>query len=132
MTPRDLSRLAGVHPRLVQALTAVFDTLEAEGTPMFVVEGVRTVERQAALYAQGRTAPGPVVTYRDGVIRKSNHQPHDDGLGYAVDSAFAAFDPFAASHPWERYGELLRAQGVTWGGDWAMRDLPHAELTTTT
>lgn len=128
MTDRDLARLVGVNPVLISALEDVFSELAAQGTPMFIVEGVRTAARQAALYAQGRTAPGSIVTYKDGVIHKSNHQPHADGYGYAVDCAFSTSAPFAENNPWEQYGEALEKRGMTWGGRWKMHDTPHAEL----
>lgn len=128
MTDRDLARLHGVHPALVDAVRDIFSDMEAWGHPMFVVEGVRTVERQAALYAQGRTAKGPIVTYKDGVTHKSNHQPHADGYGYAVDCAFVDGNPFAQTHPWERFGQAAEQRGVSWGGRWKFMDQPHLEL----
>lgn len=128
MTTRDEQRLVGVHPQLVAALRVVFDQLDAEDAPLFVVEGLRTDARQAELYAQGRTTPGPIVTYKDGVTHKSNHQPKADGLGYAVDVAFIGPQPFDPRWPWETYGEALEAQGIAWGGRFKMVDKPHAEL----
>ncbi len=123
MTDCDLQRLQGVHPKLVSAVTNILGLL-----PMFVVMGVRTVAEQQALYAQGRTLPGPIVTFKDGVTHRSNHQSHPDGLGYAVDLAFVGTDPFNASHPWEQYGAAVEAAGLVWGGRWKMVDRPHAEL----
>lgn len=128
MTDRDRARLNGVHVALVNAITDVFLEMDRLGSPMFVVEGVRTRARQAALYAQGRSAPGPIVTYKDGVVHPSNHQPHRDGVGYALDAAFIGPEPFALSHPWEAYGEALERHGIAWGGRWSFADLPHAEL----
>lgn len=125
---RDRERLAGVHPKLIDSLDAIFGELRAADHPMFVVQGVRTAAQQQALYAQGRTTPGKIVTYKDGVIHKSNHQPHADGLGHAVDCAFSGPMPFAETHPWERYGKLVEAHGLKWGGRWGMKDLPHVEL----
>lgn len=46
----------------------------ALGRPFTVSEVFRTTERQKALYAQGRTKPGPIVTERDGVTNLSEHQ----------------------------------------------------------
>ena len=123
LTSRDQQRLQGVHPKLVAAVTAVINKL-----PMFVVMGVRTVAEQQALYAQGRTAPGHIVTYKDGVNHRSNHQPHADGLGHAVDLAFIGGDPFSPKHPWDAYGSIVEALGLVWGGRWKMVDRPHAEL----
>lgn len=129
MTDRDYARLAGVHPDLIAALTVVLAAMALAGTPMFVVQGVRTVQQQQALYAQGRTLPGHIVTQRDGIKRKSNHQPHEDGLGHAVDCAFIGPGPFADTHPWDQYGTLCEAQGLTWGGRWVgLVDRPHVEL----
>jgi peptidoglycan L-alanyl-D-glutamate endopeptidase CwlK len=131
MTERDSDRLKGVHPTLIKILAQVLDDMSLAGTPMFVVEGVRTVARQQELWHQGRDIHGKVigkvVTYKDGIVHRSNHQPHADGFGHAVDCAFVSVKPFDPHLPWDFYGELLEAQGVTWGGRWSMQDLPHAE-----
>jgi peptidoglycan L-alanyl-D-glutamate endopeptidase CwlK len=128
MTPRDRARLVGVHPALIEAVADILAELDAWGSPMFVVEGRRTVDRQAQLYAQGRTIAGPIVTYKDGQVHRSNHQAHADGFGHAVDCAFVDGDPFARTHPWQRFGDAVEARGLVWGGRWKMADLPHIEL----
>jgi peptidoglycan L-alanyl-D-glutamate endopeptidase CwlK len=124
-TARDVQRLHGVHPTVVAAITNILQTL-----PMFVVVGVRTTAQQQALYARGRTVSGAIVTYTDGVIRRSHHQRAVDGFGHAVDMAWIVKpggDPFNESHPWESYGILVEAAGLVWGGRWKMADRPHAE-----
>lgn len=129
VTDRDRTRLIGVHPALVEAITDVLNEMEQWGHPMFIVEGVRTVERQAELYAQGRTTSGPIVTHADGVVKRSKHQPKADGLGHAVDCAFLAGNPFAETHPWEQYGKAVEQRGLEWGGRWiSIMDKPHAQL----
>ncbi len=128
MTDRDHQRLIGVHPILLAAIIRVLDEMDAEKAAMFVVEGVRSDVRQAQLYAQGRTTPGQIVTYKNGTTNKSNHQPKADGLGYAVDCAFVGPQPFDPRLPWEKYGEALESYGIGWGGRFSMKDLPHAEL----
>lgn len=78
----SLSKLKGVHPNLIKVLeSAIIDT----PIDYMIVEGVRTNKRQQDLYAQGRTKPGQIVTYADGVKNKSNHQPKNDNYGYAID-----------------------------------------------
>jgi peptidoglycan LD-endopeptidase CwlK len=128
-------RLAGVHPVLVAAITSVLTEMAEHGSPMMVTNGVRTVEEQKQLYAQGRTTPGPIVTHCDGVTTRSNHQPHADGFGHAVDCAFVDEhgDPrWVDSDPWDLYGARVRAHGLHWGGLWTRPDRPHAELLETT
>jgi peptidoglycan L-alanyl-D-glutamate endopeptidase CwlK len=118
-TPRDHLRLVGVHPTLVAAILSILDTL-----PMFVVCGLRTAEQQHALWLQV-----PKVTEKDGYLRKSNHQPHLDGLGHAVDCAWTGGEPFGLLHDWSLYGAAVKAHGLVWGGDWVgLVDRPHAEL----
>ncbi len=104
--------------------------MAAQGHRLFVVQGVRTLAEQVALYARGRTMPGHIVTMKDGIRHRSNHQARSDGKGHAVDCAFFFVpDPFAASLPWETYGLLVEAQGLIWGGRWTHpHDSPHAEL----
>ena len=68
LTARDLKRLEGVDPRLVKVVKRAFDLWDdSQGlngpVRLMVLEGLRTKERQAELYAQGRTAPGKVVTW---------------------------------------------------------------------
>lgn len=126
MTIRDHDRLIGVHPVLISVIASVLDEMDADGHQMFVIDGVRTYARQAELYAQGRTSQGPIVTYKDGVMHRSNHQQRD-GFGWAVDCGFTGPQPFDLRHPWETYGKALESRGITWGGRWSMKDLPHAE-----
>lgn len=109
--------------------------MAALGFPMKIVQGLRTVEEQQALFAQGRTKPGKIVTKADGVSNRSNHQAGPDGLGRAVDCAFvddkntALDETWADSSPWAAYGALAKAVGLQWGGDWkGINDRPHIEL----
>ena len=127
-----MNRLAGVHPVLIQKVQRVLSTMAAAGHPMLVTDGLRTAARQVALYAQGRTLPGRIVTHCDGLHTKSNHQPHADGFGYAVDCAFVvdgqpSWDEML---PWHLYGAAAKAEGLRWGGDWPApkTDKPHCEL----
>lgn len=124
-------KLAGVHPKLRYYVARIIDAMDALGFTMIVTDGVRTAAEQAALYAQGRTAPGAIVTQADGVVKKSNHQLHADGCGHAVDCCFLVDGkPSWDDHlPWATYGACAKALGLTWGGDWAtIHDRPHIEL----
>ncbi len=132
------ARLAGVHPNLVQVVEAAADGLPFD---LAVVEGLRSEARQAQLYAQGRTTPGPKVTW----TMASKHRRQADGYGHAVDlapfvggkidwTAGARFDAIAHA-----IFAAARAAGVAvrWGADWdrdgnprerGETDSPHFEL----
>jgi len=130
---RSLDRLNGVNTRLV---SVVHRALELSTVDFTVVEGLRSKQRQAQLYAQGRTTAGKIVTW----TLKSKHI---DGL--AVDLA-----PFADgkidwsdSKKFDAIGAAMKKAaaelGVTirWGADWdrdgrlrekGESDSPHFEI----
>lgn len=124
-------KLAGVHPEVASRVVRVLAAMAALGFPMTVVAGVRSSTEQAALYAQGRTAPGPIVTRADGVVKTSNHQVWADGVGHAVDCVFVDAQgqlSWSESFPWAAYGACAEAVGLTWGGSWrSFPDRPHVE-----
>lgn len=135
MTERDSQRLAGVHPELVAKIEKILDAMRVLGFPMMIVAGVRSLEEQQRLFAQGRTAPGAIVTNADGLRATSNHQVKGDGFGHAVDCAFvddpttARVETWDPRQPWDLYGLMAESLGLSWGGRWKrFPDKPHLEL----
>lgn len=132
---RSLDSLKGVHPDLVKVMTEAIKTSQYDFT---ITDGVRTTEKQKALYAQGRTVPGNIVTNTDGVKKKSNHQPKQDGFGYAVDlypfvngkvdlNDKVKLLPIIAKHILDTAISLNIK--IEWGGSWkSIIDKPHFEL----
>lgn len=91
------------------------------GHRVFITQTLRTSEDQAALYAQGRTRPGKVVTNS-----KPGHSWHE--VGRAFDIAFKTPDNEVTwDGPWEMVGILGESQGLSWGGHWPHPDRPHFE-----
>lgn len=134
---RSESNLKGVHPNLVKVLKAAIQSSPVDFT---IVEGVRTTKRQQELYALGRTRKGRIVTYADGIRKKSNHQPKMDGFGYAVD-IYPFVNGKVQVHEKDTIKNLttiaqhIKATAkkmkiaITWGGDWRKPyDPPHFEL----
>ncbi len=68
---REMERnIAKLTPEFRERLQRVMERMKQEfGHDVTIVETVRSPERQAALFAQGRTTPGPVVTW----TRDSKH-----------------------------------------------------------
>ncbi len=140
---RSLDNLVGVHPNLVKILKASITDSPVDFT---ITEGLRTAQKQQEYYSWGRTKKNPntgkmtKVTYADGIKRKSNHQPKDDGYGYAVD-LYPYFDDKVqvqgdavilaleeiADHIKKKAKEL--GIKIVWGGDWKKPyDPPHFQL----
>ena len=130
---RSEKRLEGLNEALVSVVRRAAKRLPFA---LFVVEGLRTRERQAELYAQGRTKPGRKVTW-------TLHSKHLEGravdlaplINGAIDWAdLSKFDAIAKAMQ-----DAAKEVGVTvrWGGDWDMdgqprergeSDSPHFEL----
>lgn len=72
------ARLSKVHPVLAAKVKQMAVTLATEGIIIRVTQGLRTYQEQDALYAQGRTTPGNIVT--NAIGGKSYHN-----YGLAVD-----------------------------------------------
>jgi peptidoglycan L-alanyl-D-glutamate endopeptidase CwlK len=110
---------------LATAIPKILAAMNALGFPMVITYTLRTAAEQQALYAQGRTAPGKIVTELDGIIKQSKHQS-----GRAADLAFLkdGKPSWDDSFPWACYGACAKALGLTWGGDWhSIPDRPHIE-----
>ena len=94
-----------------------------------MVEGYRSLTRQQELFAQGRTTPGEIVTWKDGVKHPSNHQSC-----LAADLAFERGGHLTWDVPhaaWEYLQHLAHTHGLTSGADWTtFKDRPHVEWPT--
>lgn len=120
---RDTSKL---HPRLQAKIIELKAICEAKGLKIGVSECLRTVKEQDALYAQGRTKPGKIVTNAKGSSYSSMHQwgvafdfYRNDGKG-----AYNNGDSF-----FNKVGKLSQSIGLEWGGNWkSIKDLPHFQL----
>jgi hypothetical protein len=98
---------------------------ELTGHEWHMMEGYRSQERQAWLYASGRTRPGPIVT------KKAHASWHAAGL--AADSA-----PIKNGQAWygapRHWWELLRQVGREHGlinPAWGFGDLGHLQIADT-
>lgn len=102
------------------------------GIPLTVTFTARSMATQAALYAQGRTRPGPIVTNA-----RPGYSYHNFGLALDVVPTELLALPRWGDTPehqaradalWNTVGAIGKAIGFRWGGDFtAIRDRPHFE-----
>lgn len=122
MTKRTIENLAGLNRKFkAQAesfLAACEPICERHGITIEVISGLRSWQQQAALYAQGRTKPGPIVTKaRAGSSWHNYGLAIDLGLfagGKYLDSA----DPKRADRIYRELGALAASMGIEWAGNW--------------
>lgn len=95
--------------------------------------GHRTPDEQLKLYKQGRTMPGKIVTYMDGVNKKSKH---NYSPSKAVDvicfkNMTITWEPEYYKRVAEHVLKMADELGIkiTWGGGFKkLVDLPHFEI----
>lgn len=113
-------RLVGVSPVLINILRNAIPLIPF---PIMVVEGLRTRERQAELYAQGRTKPGKVVTW-------TLNSKHIDGkavdLAPYIDGKIDWSDPkkFDAINKGMSLAAKRLGVKIRWGADWDQDGVP--------
>lgn len=125
----DSRKLSDLDPRVAALATRLLETAAAEDIRLLVTFTFRSKATQTALYAQGRTAPGKIVTNA-----KAGDSFHNYGLAFDIvplkPNGAADWDTStpAAKARWARIGEIGRSLGLRWGGDWhSIKDLPHFE-----
>jgi phage tail protein X len=120
-------RLATVHPLLAERGTSLLDQCAATGLALMVTQGLRSMAEQDALFAQGRTMPGRIVTNA-----RAGHSYHNFGLAFdvLVLDAMGKADWDTANPGWRVAGQVGKSLGLEWGGLWRdFPDLPHFQLT---
>ncbi len=120
-------RLVRVHPKLAELGLRMVDLCAQAGAAILITQGLRTWQEQDALFAQGRTMPGKIVTNARG-----GESWHNFGLAFDIvvlDSVGKA--DWDTAHPgWTRGAAIGKSLGLEWGGDWEkFKDLPHFQHT---
>lgn len=113
-----------LHPLLELKIKQLTSLCNNEGLKIRVTQGYRSKAEQDALYAQGRTKAGKIVTNAKGgysmhnwgvafdICRNDGRGPYDDSDGFFT-----------------KVGKLGQSIGLEWGGSWkSIVDKPHFQL----
>jgi peptidoglycan L-alanyl-D-glutamate endopeptidase CwlK len=118
--------LLKVQPTFANLLIELKKHFQEKGIECKYISGTRTYAEQDALYAKGRTAPGPIVTKARG--GESNHN-----FGIAVDvGLFLPDGRYLEDTPFYRdIGKTVATfPTLEWGGNWKFVDEPHVQWRT--
>ena len=127
MDTRSLNNLNTLHPKFrpsaIQAWTQAQAAMPAN-VQIVVVQGLRTFAESDALYAQGRTAPGPIVTKA-----AAGQSYHNYGLAFDFAMITDGHDDDAVGPNWLKVVSIMEANGMFWGGNFpeGFHDNPHFE-----
>ena len=135
--------LIKLHPLFKDMVRGLLENAEDAGLKIGLFEGIRSLERCAQLYAQGRDVNGNVIDPKQIVTNsKPGYSWHNYGL--AVDIVMDGSDKpgLQASwkeavdansdkiNDWTQMGGIGEQLGLTWGGHFKSAvDLPHFQFT---
>lgn len=136
-------KISLLHPSVRKEVAETIDAIERgfpETVKIRIVQGLRTIDEQNALFAQGRTKPGSIVTNARG---GSSYHNYGLAIDFAImydkngDGKFEVlswdvnydFDKDGVKD-WQEVVTAFKAKGWGWGGDWnSIKDNPHLEKT---
>jgi peptidoglycan L-alanyl-D-glutamate endopeptidase CwlK len=139
---KTLERIQLLHPKLREEALTMYDEIVAALTGTAACRfayTLRTFAEQDALFAQGRTKAGAIVTKS-----KGGQSYHNYGLAIDIvllvdkdkNGTFETaswdlktdFDGDGKSD-WQEIVAIFKRYGYEWGGDWKFTDAPHFQKT---
>jgi len=139
---KTLERIQLLHPKLRDEAILLYDEIIKELTGKAACRfsyTLRTFAEQDALYAQGRTKPGAIVTKAKGGQSYHNYGlavdivllVDKDGNGTFETASWDTKSDFDGDKKsdWQEVVAIFKRYGWEWGGDWRFVDAPHFQKT---
>jgi peptidoglycan L-alanyl-D-glutamate endopeptidase CwlK len=120
---RSAGNIATLLPFVRPVAIQFLQLLTAASITAHIISGLRTYAEQTALYAQGRTLPGDIVTKAP-----AGYSNHNFGVAFDI-GIFTGAKYLDNSPLYRQAGRIGKSIGLVWGGDWkSIQDEPHFEL----
>lgn len=121
--------LSSLHPYVASLAQKFLDLAAANGIEVRITSAFRSWDDQDALYEQGRTTPGAIVTDAMG-----GDSYHNWGLAFDMAPVVNGQISYEDEALFDRLGRLGEQVGLEWGGNWtsfyvALKDRPHFQYT---
>ncbi|WP_338589645.1 M15 family metallopeptidase [Paenibacillus sp. Y5S-9] len=132
-TIQEALPITGLHPVVAENESLLVRKAARRGIEIIITHGYRSSEEQDALFNQGRSSAGNIVTNARGGESYHNY-------GLAIDFALRTPDGDVVwdmerddngngKADWMEVVDLAKELGFTWGGDWAnFPDYPHLQM----
>ena len=117
-------KIEDLHPHVASLCRKFIERCKEAGVDVLVTSTYRDHESQNALYAQGRTAPGKIVTKAKGGQSFHNHKVAFDVVPLVNGKAIWNDEGL-----WRKIGQIGQEVGLEWGGNWKFQDKPHFQYT---
>lgn len=116
------AKINTLHPKVRDKAREFINKAEKQGIKLRITSGFRTYAEQDALYAQGRTKAGSIITNA-----KAGQSSHN--FGTAIDVVPIVNGNADWNTDWNKIATIGKSLGFSWGGDWtSFKDKPHFEM----
>ncbi len=124
-TERNIATLLPKAQELARKFMEIaVPTMQRSGCEVRIIGGTRTYAEQDAIYAEGRTKPGPIRTKARGGFSLHN-------FGIAFDVGIFKGKAYLGDSPlYAVLGAIGQKVGLEWGGSWQFSDEPHFQVKT--
>jgi len=124
---RSERNLATLHPeiqkRVATFISAAKNMASQRDLDVRIISALRTFAEQDAIYAQGRTLPGRIVTNA-----RAGYSNHNFGLAFDI-GIFKGKEYIDDHAFYDELGSLGESLGLEWGGRWKkLVDKPHYQF----
>ena len=118
--------LSELQPVVQAAAAAAMADCKAAGLNVLVTCTGRTGAEQEALYAQGRTKPGPKVTNA-----RAGQSMHQYGVALDLYPMINGKPDFSGKAPeWHEIAAIFKRHGFEWAYEWKrFKEMPHFQMT---
>ena len=110
-------------PEAQEAANAFLERCRYWGYNVLITDTLRTKAEQDALYAQGRTAPGNIVT-----SCRYPHSLHNWGCAFDFCKNYKGAEYDNSDGFFDKCGKIAEDLGLIWGGHFKNVDKPHIQL----
>lgn len=119
---RDIKEL---HPKVADLCQLFLDKCKEQGIDVIITSTYRDRESQQALYDQGRTKPGNIVTKA-----KPGQSFHNWRVAFDFVPVVNGKAQWKDASLFKRCGEIAKSIGLEWAGDWkSFKETAHCQYT---
>lgn len=124
---RSQAAIDTLHPKWRDKVAQTWALAQAAmpiNVQIVIVQGLRTFAESDAIYQQGRTKPGPIVTKA-----QAGQSYHNYGLAFDFAMITDGKDDETVGPNWLKVVAIMKGAGMAWGGEFpeGFHDNPHFE-----
>jgi peptidoglycan L-alanyl-D-glutamate endopeptidase CwlK len=118
-------KIEDLHPKVAKMCKEFIKKCDEAGIDVIITSTYRDAEAQNALFAQGRTAPGKIVTRA-----RAGQSYHNWRVAFDFVPVINGKAVWSNDDLWLKCGEIAESIGLEWAGRWTkFREMPHCQYT---